>query len=314
MNAITEPGAYKIEESAYHADPCPEPSLSTSIAKVLLGKSPRHAKTQHPRLNPNFTRTTRKEFDLGSAAHALMLGSHEKFVRIDAKDFRTKDAKAARDAAYEFDHIPLLEHQWTEVERMVAAGRAQLEVHEDARNAFTDGTPEVVLIWQEGGVWCRCMLDWKPNSSRVFYDYKTTGQSANPDDFQSTFYNLTYDVQCAFYRRGIRAVLGVEDPVFEFVVQETADPFALSVVGITPAAVDLADRKVDEALNLWRWCLQNDTWPGYPNRTAYIEPPIWAEKKWLEREERDALGKEGDDPSRLYKTMMDWYAPHKAAE
>lgn len=45
-------GVHDLDESTYHADPCAAPSLSSSIAKVLLFKSPLHARYCHPKLNP----------------------------------------------------------------------------------------------------------------------------------------------------------------------------------------------------------------------------------------------------------------------
>lgn len=313
LQPIDRPGAYVLSAERYHADPCPAPSLSSSIVKTLLGKSPRHAWTEHPRLNPAFVAEDRSQFDIGNAAHSLMLGDPKDFVVIDAPDWRKKEPKALRDAAYAKGKIPLLAHEWERVETMVKMGRAQLALHEDAHGAFKDGVPEITLVWREGDVWCRCRLDWLPSEEKTFRDYKTTSVSANPDTFGRQLYQLGYDVQGAFYRRGIRAVLGIPDPAFELVVQEIAPPYALSVMGLPPAAIDIAERKVEEALRLWSWCLKNDSWPGYPGRTCYVEPPPWHETAWLEREARDGATRENGDDA-LYRLAMDWQAPLELSE
>src|SRR3546814_6674292 len=133
------------------------------------------------------------------------------------------------------------------------------------------------------------MLDWMPSAGRVFYDYKTTAVSANPDTYGRTLFNMGHDFQCALYRRGIRKVLGIADPVFEFVVQENSDPFALSVVGLPPAAIDDADTDVQQAIDLWQSCLENDLWPGYPRRTCYVAPPGYLMAQRPDREARDGL-------------------------
>lgn len=40
-NRITTPGLYlEVPERIYHADPCPSPSLSASVANVLIDQSP----------------------------------------------------------------------------------------------------------------------------------------------------------------------------------------------------------------------------------------------------------------------------------
>jgi hypothetical protein len=53
MFKISRPGIYlDVAANDYHADPCPAPSFTQSIAKVLLEKSPAHARLAHPRLCP----------------------------------------------------------------------------------------------------------------------------------------------------------------------------------------------------------------------------------------------------------------------
>ena len=51
-----KPGIYGMSEDCYHADPADAPSLSASIAKILIAETPLHAWTAHPKLNPNFVR------------------------------------------------------------------------------------------------------------------------------------------------------------------------------------------------------------------------------------------------------------------
>lgn len=290
---IKKPGVYWIAADAYHADPCASPSLSSTIGELLIERSPLHAWFNHPRLNKNYAPSESTAFDIGKAAHSLMLGDPQDFVIIDAEDWRTKEAKAQRDQAYADRKVPLLKAQWDRVNAMVATGRKQLEAHEDARDAFTDGKPEATLIWREGNVMLRARPDWLPTDlARAWRDYKTTSMSAEPDSFSRQLFGMGYDFQAAFYRRGIRALGLCADPVFEFVVQETDPPHALSVIGLSPAALDLAERKVETAIAFWGWCLKNDCWPGYPARTAYIDPPGFHEQRWLGREARDDLARE----------------------
>src|SRR5258708_2254328 len=51
---ITAPGIYDLDDDDYHQDPAPEPSLSSSIVKLLDQQTPAHAYAAHPRLNPQF--------------------------------------------------------------------------------------------------------------------------------------------------------------------------------------------------------------------------------------------------------------------
>lgn len=307
---IQKPGVYALTAEEYHADPVAEPSLSSSICKILLERSPRHAWLAHPRLNPHCEPIRKMQFDLGAAAHAVLLEGAAGLAVIEAEDYKTKSAREARDAAYAAGKIPVLARQADEVEAMVWAARRQLAAHSEAREAFDPalGKPEQTLVWREGDVWCRARLDWLPAGGNVFFDYKTTGASANPEQWgQRQLFDTGCDIQAAFYRRGIKAALGIEGAHFRFVVQETEPPYALSVVSLTPAALDMADRKVAEAIALWRWCLKRNRWPGYPSRVCYVDPPPWHERRWLEREERALLASDaGED---LRRMMIEWQAP-----
>jgi hypothetical protein len=49
---ILTAGIHDTTAVDYHADPCPEPSLSAHIAALLCARSPRHAWAAHPKLNP----------------------------------------------------------------------------------------------------------------------------------------------------------------------------------------------------------------------------------------------------------------------
>ena len=254
---IEKPGIYEIAEDAYHADPCKVPSLSASIAGKLVDRSPRHAREAHPRLNPNHTSDNKKEFDLGKAAHALLLEGDDGVVIIDADSYRTKDAKAQRDQAYAAGRTPILVDKWADVQAMAKAARQQFASIEGCHELFMSsfGQAEATLVWQEDDVWCRCRVDWLPKERGIIWDYKTTNGAAEPDSWARNNIFQGKDLQPAFYARGVRALLGWEEVEFRYVVQETEPPYALSVIALTPAAYAIADSRVDTALAMWRQCL-----------------------------------------------------------
>jgi hypothetical protein len=273
---------------AYHADPCPEPSLSSTIVKMLCLESAAHAQYAHPRLRPldaadDDDHTGYK--DLGTAAHALLLEGATCVTVIDAPDFRTKAAQAARELAYAEGRVPLLATRWREVQAMVACARAQLARHTDGGAAmFTDGQPEQTVVWQEDdGTWCRARLDWyRPGA---IDDYKTTSASANPDTWTRTMFTAGHDIQAAWYLRGFRALTGT-DAVFRFAVQEAYPPYALAVIGLGPDALVLAEKKCLYALDRWRDARRRNHWPGYAARTCWATLPMAHEAWWLEKEMR----------------------------
>ena len=124
-------GIHTISAEEYHADPCESPSLSSSLASALLNQSPRHAWMQHPELNPDYRPEENSRFDLGSAAHALLLeGNQAKIAIIEADDWRTKKAKEERDTARENGLLPVLAKHDFALKAMVKAAREFIETTE----------------------------------------------------------------------------------------------------------------------------------------------------------------------------------------
>ena len=282
---IDRPGIYTVSAAEYHQDPCIAPSLSASIAHILLTQSAWHAWWAHPRLNSAYQPQEDEKFDLGTAAHAYLLEGESGFVIVEASDWRTKAAREARAVARAAGKIPLLADRWGDVQGMALAAREQLAKHEDAPRPLADGKAEQTLVWQENGLWCRARLDWLHDDHRMIDDYKTTGASANPDVWTRALFGAGHDVQAAFYLRGLKALTGIT-AAFRFIVQETFTPYALSVIGLAPDALALAERKVQYALTLWRHCIELGEWPGYPRQTCWATAPAWEEARWGEQEYR----------------------------
>lgn len=290
LHTIGAPGIYILNARSYHADPCPAPSLSSSIAKVLLDQSPLHAWMRHPRGNPAHQPDERDEFDLGSTCHALVLEGEDDIVVVEADDWRTKAAKEKRDEARGAGKVALLQRHHQTVHAMAARLRSQIAKSEDARLlGLLAGDAEKTIVWRErNGVWCRARPDWLRSDQRLIADYKTTTNAEPGAWIRGQLFGLGYDLQAAFYLRGLRAVTGHDAAAWRWVVQETKPPYAASVIAPTPAVLVLAEKKVQRAIDLWGDCLKADQWPGYEAHTAWANLPSYQETRWLERETRDA--------------------------
>jgi hypothetical protein len=277
-----------IPAEEYHADPCTVPSLSASIANILVTRSPAHARAAHPKLNPELVREEESKFDIGTAAHSVLLQGVDIVWVVPFADWRTTEAKQRRDAARFEGKVPLLTDQAERVWQMVDAGRAQIHEHSAQPPLFTDGKPEQTLVWEDDhGVVCRARADWLRDDYATIDDYKSTSASAEPRKWERTMYGIGADVQVAFYLRGLERLTGVRAS-WRYVVQETYPPFALSVVDLAPSALALADAKVQKAIDDWAVCLERDEWPAYDRRVASIEVPTFEEMRWLERTETAA--------------------------
>lgn len=302
VNAYLEAGIhYNVPMVRYVSDPCPEPSLSASTISRLVQKSPLKAWHWHPRLGGKVRST--KASDTGSAAHSLVLEGADiiKVVskvtkadgqEVDAKDWKTAAAKAARAKIRKEGKIALLGHEAAEVYAM--AKLAGAAIAEEAG----EGKAETTIIWQESGVWCRARADWLPHDeARPVVDYKTTKKSAEPGEWiRRTLYQDGYDISAAWYLRGLKAV-GEARPEYKFLVQEQGAPYDFSWVGLESGSEPIRDVQpwLTKAIRVWRECLDSGEWPGYPKHTHYADPSTWRaiqieESKLAEEMEREVFG------------------------
>lgn len=296
---INAPGIYDIPAAEYHADPVATPSLSNSIAKILATQTPLHAKMAHPRLNPDFEREHPTKFDLGNAAHEFLLKGLSRIGVVKADDWKTKDARALREQFIAEGKTVLLSREMDAVERMVDAIREAIKEHGDSSDAFVGGTSEQTIVWPEQvgdqRIWCRSMIDWLPPSDPAareikVYDLKTT-TNASPQEWRRRAFDLNFDMQAAFYSRGLQELLGREVE-FRFVVVEVEPPHAVSVVALDQVGLDLGARKVERAMYQWAKCIATGHWPGYAPFTQFISPPPWEIAAVEDREHRRALLRE----------------------
>ena len=109
-----------------------------------------------------------------------------------------------------------------------------------------DKLTEASFYWYEGKVLCKCRPDiicspfkelHKPGEIYVV-DYKTT-KSCNPEQFADSVKYWGYDMQAAWYRRGMQKA-GYVVKEFAFVAQEKVPPYASKVFIITDEQMDKA--------------------------------------------------------------------------
>lgn len=282
-------GIHKISSEEYYADPCIKPSLSRSILNRLL-KSPIKAWYQHPRLNPDCKEDDGGgKFDIGSAAHSILLEGTDNVEIIEAENWRTKAAKEKRDEAREQGKTPLLESQYNQTILMVMAAEKQILACSDLgiKSLKDGGGSELTFIWSETDAverksYHRIRPDWMSDDRTLTIDYKTTGTSADPNDYLMHIFKMGYDIQEAYYRRGTKAVTAI-DSKFVFIVQETEEPYLCSFIGLSPEYQNMGHEKVEQGIFMWNQCMKSNNWPGYPNKVAWVDPPPWALVSWEQK-------------------------------
>ena len=256
-----------IPSATYHADPADEPSLSSSIAKLLLERPPYWAWAAHPKLNPEWKQPEPKAaFDIGSAAHALLLEEGAGIEMVEADNWLTKAAKEQRDALRAKGITPILTKDFERTLEMSRIASAFLKEY-GIDVSKTDN--ECTMIAEVDGVLCRTRADiFMP---RRIIDYKTTGLSL--DVFNKQASKFGYDLQAAMYMR-VAQELG-EKCEWLFLVQETVAPYPVQMFRPTMEFMEVGTRKFEQALAIWEECLIVGDWPGYPKDVQLLDAMPW---------------------------------------
>ena len=199
---------------------------------------------------------------LGTAVHTLVLEGADAYLKAYAEApegmrFTTKAGKEWKAEAEEAGKIVLNRTEADKVADMAGAVRV---LYEPAR-AVLDVAPvrERSIIWRDEAhmVWCRC----RPDAYRIdehsvrLVDLKTC---ADLDRFEDDFYRQAYDIQLAFYLRGLavahygKAVAGgaFNDVRVHVVAVESSAPYRVGVYRVPDTVLAEADSLVD--LLLWR--------------------------------------------------------------
>lgn len=274
----------EFDQARYFADDIDQaqPSLSSSIAELLVNDCPARAFHHHPKLG-GYRKKESDEMSKGSIVHTLLLGNGKAFVELDFPDFRTKAAQIARDNAKGQGLIPILRHKKRELDYAVIGIRERFV---ELGVSFDGSICEGVMLWEEEAddgtiVQCKAMLDSVRAGpySVLLQDLKST-ESAKPADCAKSMINYGYDIQHAAYTSGARKVWpAVEGRVgMQFVFCELEAPYLVSPLEPDGSMMELGERKWRRAINLWAECTRTGQWHGHvkPGERVRLAAPQWA--------------------------------------
>jgi hypothetical protein len=299
---INAPGIYEIEAAKYHKDPMPVPSLSCSIARMLIRQTPMHAWQAHARFGavgvvPNAA------MDDGSAVHAMFAGQDHLIepvravygvktkdkskIGLPVRDYKTADAQDERDEIRAMGRIPVLQYRHKELKYCYEAIRIQLEKAEDGAVFLSQGRSEVMAVAREGETWLRALVDRLPDDPKLPPgDLKLTELSAAPGGWERRL-QTEYAFQAAFYARVLKGAEGHERPPMRFGVGELEPPHGAVIMAAAPSLMMLAEAEVERAIRIWERCMSSGEWPGYPTHTAWVDA-----KPWQVQEAQEAMMRE----------------------
>lgn len=270
LATLPGPGVYELTDEEYFSPQLASSTLSSTGVRELLVCP---AKFRHNQLHP---RPPKRTFDVGHAAHQLVLGAGPELVLFpgtgaNPEAWQKTDDKEAVAALRAAGKVPLRPSDWATVHAMADA----IEQHPHAPKLLTRGKPEQTLIWEDAatGVLCRAKADLLRPDGIV--DYKTC-DNAGGDSLVRSVWNYGYGVQAAFYLRGFRARFPGVDPFFAFIAQEKDAPYLTQVFQLSDRALAYGDRQCAQALERYRDCTAASQWPGYPSdEITEIDLPGW---------------------------------------
>lgn len=308
---ITGPGVFDdFPADSYHKDPVPGGSLSSSGARKLL-----------PPSSPAIFRAWRAgeldskrsdALDFGRAAHRTVLGAGDEYVVVEGSGtnpnaWTTEATKAEVALVRAAGKTPIRPQDAVTIEAMAAKVRA----HPIAGQLFQPGrgVAEQVLVWRRQGVMCRAMIDWRtwtPSGRPLVVDYKTAA-CAEPAALSRSIDQYGYHQQGEFYDSGVEALElnNGQAPAFILVFQEKTPPFQVVVVQPDDEAMQWGARLNRKALDVYRRCVESDTWPGYTDvngncadsSVLSVALPPWSARRLEEAWERGDLDPSNDTRS-----------------
>ena len=298
---VPEPGLYLgTPEERYHMDPCPDPSLSASVAKIAFDKCMSKAQAAHPRLRlPDYPEEEVEEdrspawyMEVGSAVHSLALRSGQEVECAPYQNWRTKDAQQYRAECRARRVILLTPKRYDMAQRMAAKLQPKL-----INLMGSDFAAEAMTCAKDSkyGWWTRSLSDGVSTDLRQIVEVKTTGQDASPAAAQRTVNRNGNIFQAQFHQRTLDSLdpAGVGRRRYNWVFQEFDYPYEVCLLHPDPALMSAGDTKVEAACFLWDKALKSGRWPGYPEESQSVGPEPWMlrdleERMMMDEELQDA--------------------------
>lgn len=162
-----------------------------------------------------------------------------------------------------------------------------IKAEKDAYAYFSNGYPEVVIVWQDPrtGIRLRIMVDWLRTFGGI--DYKRS-KSVQNNQLGWTIADYGYDIQEALYRTGIGMAkrllregkikaYGKHDPewlkkfmaddsvLFRFFFQRSVRPFIFRILNMDPEIIQMAQVRIEQAKDIYKHHIEKfgaNSWPA----------------------------------------------------
>ncbi len=265
-------GFVDMSNDDYHASA----GISKTHLDTIWKHSPRHY--WHRYVNPNREPEEKTPALInGSAIHTAAL-EWERFKRyyVETPTFNRR-LKTEREAYNRFieGHAGQIALGHADYEMAVNIRRA-ISRHPVASGLLSGGFAEqsCFAIDPDTGELIKCQPDYISADFSYAVDLKTTND-ASPTEFARSVANYRYPVQEAWYRRVIKAAVGVEPEKYVFIAVEKEEPYAIGIYTLTRSDVNIAaaaaQRDFDEIVKHRAL----DQWPDYGYQINELVLPTW---------------------------------------
>lgn len=257
-----------MPEDEYHGGP----EFSSSAAKEIL-KSPLHYK--HVYIDGH--REPKKAWDIGTAAHAMVLGTGAETVVIPEALLAANGAastKAAKDfmtAARAAGQTPVKQGEFDDIKRMANAVLSNKE----ARLLFEQDRHSEASVFSSDaatGVRQRCRFDTITKSLLYAGDLKTTDDIA-PQAVKMTVKKFKYHVQREMYDE-IAAAADIELIDMLFIFVEKKAPHDVVVYKFDEDLREMGKREAAAARERLVRCRETGIWPGRYDGIQLLKPAM----------------------------------------
>ncbi len=243
----------------------------------VIDRSPAHYYYQY--LSGKYERSSTKTFDIGGAAHKLILEPHEfakEFVAVPKTAPKRPSVTQLNAAKPSPSTVAAI--QWWEQFNTTHAGKTQISAndmaeitaiydsvyrHKAANWLLKEGIAEASIFFTEPetGIECKARPDFF-NSDSFIVDVKTT-VNASPSAFGWSALKYRYQVQAAFYMDAFYHKFGEYPAGFVFIAIEKEPPYAVAAYMTTPDMLERGGAAYMRNLQTLRRCLENNEWPAY---------------------------------------------------
>ena len=174
------------------------------------------------------------------------------------------------------------------------------------RKLIAASAVEVSYFWKGDGVNCKARADILNLKSKTIFDIKflgqrpsvdvagidtvetsksgipETGTSGRLEDIRySTFWNLRYDIQAAFYLDGMRQIKKDDSWKFAFIFIIGVAPFEWCIVNVSDEILDIGRYGLNRvygykaALETFKECYHGKKWGNFEGKVFNLKVPAW---------------------------------------